>query len=437
MSTPHLVVVSLDAVSSKDLTLLKTLPNFSKFLSQGALIERVHSISPTLTYPAHTTIVTGNYPIHHGIINNTLLEPSHSNPNWYWYAKAIKTPTLFDLAHKKGLTTCSILWPVTGCSQITYNLPEIFPTKKWHHQLIMSGLAGSLNYQLEILKKFGHLRQGTKQPYLDDFVMAATKYTLLKYKPDLICVHLTDVDTHRHYTGYSSESSIQALYRHDKRLGEIIETLKEAHLYDSTHLVLLGDHDQLPVHSFIRLNQYLLEKGFIRCNKKGRILSYDAIAKSCDGSSYIYLKDKHNLELMKQIQSLLNDLQSLPPYPIEKCLSGEEASSMGADDLCAFMLEAKEGYYFIDDLSGELIEPVHSENVGIMPHHVHSAHGYLTSKADYTTFFMASGPLIKPNFILPEGELVNHAPLLAYLLGLEFKNIDGHMEWKLLNEVNA
>lgn len=437
MSTPHLLVVSLDAVSSKDLTLLKTLPNFSKFLSQGALIERVHSISPTLTYPAHTTIVTGNYPIHHGIINNTLLEPSHSNPNWYWYAKAIKTPTLFDLAHEKGLTTCSILWPVTGCSQITYNLPEIFPTKKWHHQLIMSGLAGSLNYQLEILKKFGHLRQGTKQPYLDDFVMAATKYTLLKYKPDLICVHLTDVDTHRHYTGYSSESSIQALYRHDKRLGEIIETLKKAHLYDSTHLVLLGDHDQLPVHSFIRLNQYLLEKGFIRCNKKGRILSYDAIAKSCDGSSYIYLKDKHNLELMKQIQSLLNDLQSLPPYPIEKCLSGEEASSMGADDLCAFMLEAKEGYYFIDDLSGELIEPVHSENVGIMPHHVHSAHGYLTSKADYTTFFMASGPLIKPNFILPEGELVNHAPLLAYLLGLEFKNIDGHMEWKLLNEVNA
>lgn len=437
MSTPHLLVVSLDAVSSKDLTLLKTLPNFSKFLSQGALIERVHSISPTLTYPAHTTIVTGNYPIHHGIINNTLLEPSHSNPNWYWYAKAIKTPTLFDLAHKKGLTTCSILWPVTGCSQITYNLPEIFPTKKWHHQLIMSGLAGSLNYQLEILKKFGHLRQGTKQPYLDDFVMSATKYTLLKYKPDLICVHLTDVDTHRHYTGYSSESSIQALYRHDKRLGEIIETLKEAHLYDSTHLVLLGDHDQLPVHSFIRLNQYLLEKGFIRCNKKGRILSYDAIAKSCDGSSYIYLKDKHNLELMKQIQSLLNDLQSLPPYPIEKYLSGKEASSMGADDLCAFMLEAKEGYYFIDDLSGELIEPVHSENVGIMPHHVHSAHGYLTSKADYTTFFMASGPLIKPNFILPEGALVNHAPLLAYLLGLEFKNIDGHMEWKLLNEVNA
>ena len=437
MSTPHLLVVSLDAVSSKDLTLLKTLPNFSKFLSQGALIERVHSICPTLTYPAHTTIVTGNYPLHHGIINNTLLEPSHSNPNWYWYAKAIKTPTLFDLAHEKGLTTCSILWPVTGCGQITYNLPEIFPTKKWHHQLIMSGLAGSLNYQLEILKKFGHLRQGTKQPYLDDFVMAATKYTLLKYKPDLICVHLTDVDTHRHYTGYSSESSIQALYRHDKRLGEIIETLKEAHLFDSTHLVLLGDHDQIPVHSFIRLNQYLLEKRFIRCNKKGRILSYDAIAKSCDGSSYIYLKDKHNLELMKQIQSLLNELQSLPPYPIEKCLSGEEASSMGADDSCAFMVEAKEGYYFIDDLSGELIEPVHSENVGIMPHHVHSAHGYLTSKADYTTFFMASGPLIKSNFILPEGELVNHAPLLAYLLGLEFKNIDGHMEWTLLNEVNA
>ena len=437
MSTPHLLVLSLDAVSSKDLTLLKTLPNFSKFLSKGALIEQVHSISPSLTYPAHTTILTGNYPIHHGIINNTLLEPNSLSPNWYWYAKAIKCPTLFDLAREKGLTTCSILWPVTGRSKITYNLPEIFPTKKWHHQLVMSGLAGSLGYQLELNRLFGHLRRGTSQPYLDDFVMACTKHTLLKYKPQLMCVHLTDVDTHRHYTGYSSEESTQALFRHDKRLGEIITTLKEANLYENTHVILLGDHDQIPVHSMIRLNQYFLSKGLIRCNTKGHITSYDVLAKSCDGSTYIYLKDKTNQKLIDKVHMLLKSLESLPINPIERCLTSEEVVTIGADPKCSFMLEAKEEYYFVDDIGGDFIEPIKSKDVGNKPHHSYSTHGYLTSKPDYTTFFMAAGPLIKEGCIKKEGQLINHAPILAHLLGLKLKNTDGHIEWSLLNEVNS
>lgn len=437
MSSKHLLVVSLDAVSSKDLSLLKTLPNFSNFLAQGALIENVHSISPSLTYPAHTTIVTGNYPIHHGIINNTLLEPGNLNPNWYWYARAIQCPTLFDLAHEKGLTTCSLLWPVTGRSKITYNLPEIFPTKKWHHQLVMSGLAGSLSYQLELIKHFGHLRHGTSQPYLDDFVMACTKHTLLNYKPQLMCVHLTDVDTHRHYTGYTSHTSTQALYRHDQRLGKIISTLKEADLYDDTHLVLLGDHDQLPVHSLVRLNQYFLKKGLIHCNTKGQIISYDALAKSCDGSTYIYLKDKDNQKLINKVHTLIEELETLAINPIEKCLTSEEVSLVGADPKCSFMLEAKEGYYFVDDLLGDFLETIPPENVGHVPHHVYSAHGYLTSKPHYTTFFMVSGPLIKAGYTLSEGQLINHAPTLAYLLGLEFQNIDGHIEWSILNEVNS
>lgn len=436
MSVSHLLVLSLDAVSSKDITLLKTLPNFSKFLSKGALIKKVHSIAPSLTYPAHTTIVTGNYPIHHGIINNTLLEPNSLNPNWYWYAKAIKSPTLFDLAREKGLTTCSILWPVTGRGKITYNLPEIFPTKKWHHQLVMSGLAGSLGYQLELIRLFGHLRRGTSQPYLDDFVMACTKHTLLKYKPQLMCAHLTDVDTCRHYTGYASEASTQALHRHDKRLGEIIATLKEAGLYESTHIVLLGDHDQIPVHSLVRMNQYFLSKGLIRCNTKGHITSYDVLAKSCDGSTYIYFKDKTNQQLIDKVQMLLKALEVLPINPIERCLTSGQVHTIGADPECTFMLEAKKGYYFVDDISGNFIESVNPEDIGTLPHHVYSAHGYLTSKPNYTTFFMASGPFIKSNYSQEKGQLINHAPTLAYLLGLEFKNIDGHIEWPLLNEVS-
>ncbi|MDZ5016824.1 alkaline phosphatase family protein, partial [Clostridium perfringens] len=158
--------------------------------------------------------------------NNTLNKPFDANPDWYWYSKYIKSKTLFELAKENGLTTASLLWPVTGRSSIDYNLPEIFCTKSWHNQLVMSILSGSLKYQLDLNKRFGHIRNGISQPPLDNFVQESAKYTILKYKPNLMLIHFTDVDAHRHYYGYNSVEANEALKRHDIRLGEIIDTLK-------------------------------------------------------------------------------------------------------------------------------------------------------------------------------------------------------------------
>lgn len=169
---------------------------------------------------------------------------------------------------------------------------------------------------------------------------------------------------------------------------------------------------------------------------KGHITSYDVLTKSCDGSTYIYFKDKTNQKFIDKVQILLKSLESLPVNSIERCLTSGQLHTIGTDSECTFMLEAKKGYYFVDDINGDFIESVNPKDIVTLPHHVYSAHSYLTSKPDYTTFFMASGPLIKSNYSQEEGQLINHALTLAYLLALTFKNIDGHMEWSLLNEVN-
>lgn len=434
MLSKRLIVLSLDAVSSEDIKTLSTLPHFKKLLTKGSLIKKVKTIYPSLTYPAHATMVTGKYPSHHGIINNTYLEPNHENPSWFWYHKSIKSPTLFDLAHKKGLTSCSILWPVTARAPITYNLPEIFPTKKWHHQLLMSGLAGSLSYQLKLQQLFGHIRKGTTQPALDDFVLECTKYTLLNYKPSILFVHMTDVDTNRHYTGHNSLESQSALLRHDKRLGEIIETLKEAGTYEETTFVILGDHAQLPVHSLIKVNKILVDHGFIKLSFKGKILSYTAIAKACDGACYIYLKDPNDSSSLQKVRQLLKTLSEQDHSPIEYVFETKEVTQLGADSTCSFMLEAQEGYYFIDTPSGEFIETIDSNKVGHVPHHILSSHGYLPTKPNYTTFFLAVGPDIKENYIQEHGHLINHAPTFAHLLDLPLENTDGHVEWSIFKE---
>lgn len=54
----RMVVISLDAVGARDLAYLKTLPNFQKLRAQSGYCDHVESVYPSITYPAHTSIVT-------------------------------------------------------------------------------------------------------------------------------------------------------------------------------------------------------------------------------------------------------------------------------------------------------------------------------------------------------------------------------------------
>jgi Uncharacterized proteins of the AP superfamily len=99
--TKYLYVISFDGLSSLDFEYISSLPNFKRFLAEASYCKNVYSVYPSLTYPAHTTIVTGKYPRNHGIVNNTLLQPYRKSPDWYWSRKYIKGDTIYDLAIKK------------------------------------------------------------------------------------------------------------------------------------------------------------------------------------------------------------------------------------------------------------------------------------------------------------------------------------------------
>ena len=433
MESKYLIVISFDAVSSDDIDKLEKLDNFKYLMDNGSVIKNVESVYPTLTYPAHATIMTGMYPKNHGIINNTLNKFSDINPNWYWYRKYIKTKTLYDLASEKGLTTAALLWPVAGRSRINYNLAEIFAPKPWQNQLVMSALAGSLKYQLDLNKRFGHLRNGLSQPALDNFVHESVKYTIDKYKPNLLLIHYTDVDTNRHYHGYNSNEANDALLRHDKRLGEIIKALKEANIFEESTIVALGDHSALDGDYMIRLNSLFRENGLLEVNKKGIITSYKAVAKNCDGSSYVYLKDKNDTDTYKKVKELLENLKNSDKSPIDFILNSKEAEDEGADPNCSFMVEGNLNYYFVDEALGKVIEKVKESEVGKVPHRTKATHGYHPKKPNYNTFFMAFGKGIKKGVQIDGGKLINHGPTLAKILGVDLGKTDGEAEERILD----
>ena len=106
------LVISIDALITADIERLCKLPNMSRIMKDASIVRDIECIYPTLTYPCHTTIVTGCYPEKTGIIHNERLQPNAAKAEWNWWAQDIRVPTVIDVAREAGLTTSTITWPV-------------------------------------------------------------------------------------------------------------------------------------------------------------------------------------------------------------------------------------------------------------------------------------------------------------------------------------
>ena len=70
-ASPLLVMISIDGLRPDYVTAADAhgakVPNLRRFMKEGAYAEGVTGVVPTVTYPSHTTLVTGVWPATHGI----------------------------------------------------------------------------------------------------------------------------------------------------------------------------------------------------------------------------------------------------------------------------------------------------------------------------------------------------------------------------------
>lgn len=424
--TEHLIVLSLDALGSGDFPKLEKLPNIGALIKQSSYCKNVNSVYPSLTYPSHTSILTGCLPRRHGIVNNTKFQPNRKKPDWFWYQKDVKVPSLVDVAIENKMKVASLLWPVLGGSKVQYNLPEIWANRKWQNQILVSLCAGSPMYQYEMNKHFGKIRKGIKQPELDNFIHESALFTLKKYKPDLMLVHFLDLDDKKHHYGCETTEVDDALVRLDRKVGDFISTLKDEGMYEKSTLVVLGDHSQKDAHTIIYLNHLFKKAGLIE-EKNGKIVGYKAITKTCDGSTYVYIKDR---EATGVVRKLLNEFADNPINGVSKVFESREISELGADTKASFMLEAAEGFYFLDEIGAN----VHSE-IEVVEHSYSHAligvHGYLPTLSNYQTVFIAAGAGVKQGVEVQEMSLIDQGPTFAALLGIELPLVDGRVKCEI------
>jgi len=102
-----LVLVSVDGLDQRylrDCDKLKLkIPNLRKLMREGAMADGVVGEVPTITWPEHTTIITGVPPAVHGI-----------QQNQRWDYSLIKVKTLWSDLKAQGLTSAAITWPAAA-----------------------------------------------------------------------------------------------------------------------------------------------------------------------------------------------------------------------------------------------------------------------------------------------------------------------------------
>lgn len=416
MKNKRLLVISVDALNAKDLDYIKKLPNFSSMMREGTLVKSIEPTYPSMTYCCHTSIITGTTPDQHGIFHNTIIEAERfTKPNWYWYASAINVPTLFDLAKESGLKTSAILWPVMAGANIDYNVPEI-----WSNDGVSSFKLFWKNGSKKLLPyvvKHQHLLDGLNQPNVDNFSEAISIDIIRKKKPHFMCIHYTELDSVRHDEGIYNESAYKILDKMDKRIGTIINTLKETGLYDDTTIVVLGDHGGADVTHVISINHIFYEAGLITLSEdKKTIIDWKVIGNTCGGSVQIHLKDPNDTKTKDTVEKLLKTFCEQVDSPIKAFYHAKDLEHQfqltGKFD---YMLEGKDGYIFKNNIFDA---PVHKRSE--LPNIYKGEHGFLPSHEDLRTMFMIKGHNIKQGHTIEQCQLYDEGPTMAKILNVNF-----------------
>src|SRR5690349_17631228 len=77
-AAPHAVMISVDGLMPASYTQADALglkiPNLRRLMAAGAWARGVVGVLPSVTYPSHTTLVTGVPPRLHGITTNMIVD---------------------------------------------------------------------------------------------------------------------------------------------------------------------------------------------------------------------------------------------------------------------------------------------------------------------------------------------------------------------------
>ncbi len=386
------------------------LPNLRRFLTQGAHASGVTGVLPTLTYPSHTTLMTGVSPGKHGIVSNNSFDPMQINQGgWYWYAQDVKVPMLWDAAAKAGLSTGNIHWPVSVAAKgISWNLPQIWRTGHPDDAQLLDALA-TPGLKAELERAVGQpYAMGIDESLSGDQNRGRFATALIAaHQPDFLTVYLTALDHEQHGSGPDTPAAKAVLEKIDAIVGDLVAAERKAH--PDALIALVSDHGFEATHTGLNLFRPFIDAGLITLGADGKVASWQAMPWIGGGSAAIMLARPDDKPLADKVKALLDKLAANPANGIDRIVDRAEMVKLGGNPQAAFTINLKPG--FVTDIFRGANAPL------VAPTPVKGMHGYFPGPANLRATFMAMGPGVKPGKDLGLIDMRAIAPTLAKAMG--------------------
>ena len=344
-ATPrHVVMISIDGLRPQMYTNPgpAKIPTIRRLMKAGAW-ARVTGVLPTVTYPSHTTLITGVLPSVHGIYDNRLFDPEgRSNMAWYWYARDIKVQTLPGAVRAHGGTAAAVSWPVTVGMDLDYGVPEIVRSTHVENVELMDALSSPRHLLTAFFQSVG-------RPFGDRWTDAeragVAAWIERTYRPTLLLLHIFDTDSASHEHGPDSPEALAALERADTLVSAVLDAVKDAGLEASTDVLVVSDHGFLPLERVLQPNAMLKTQGLIDTNDKGVVTRWDAYFHSAGGSGYFYLSRPDDRALASRVDALVRRLAADPSNGIAKVWSRADLDAAHAHPDALMGITMRPGFY--------------------------------------------------------------------------------------------
>ena len=419
----HVLLITLDGFPAYLFRDPKApIPTLRKLASEGVSAEGMRAANPTITWPNHTTLVTGVYADKHSVLFNGLLKRNDDGKPLSIDAgvdqsQLIAVPTIWDVAHNAGFVTAAINWPCTrNAKTLDYNFPDV--ADQIEH-ITPIGLKNELA-QLHLIPGYTQASWGElSAPQRDWSWTQSACYVIRQHKPNLLLLHMLLMDTMHHQYGPQSTAGYAAAAVLDSQLKDVLQALDEAGIRQKTTIFVVADHGFAISKRIIQPNVILRKLGLLKVGA-ARVMSSQVQAAAEGGIAIVYFLDPSmGNDVRDNVIKTFTQMQG-----VAEIIKPDRFGALGLPvrdmnhQMGDLVLVAKEGFAFGDGLAGEsVIEATPGAgNIG--------NHGYLNTDEKMNALFVASGRGIRKGLRLPIVDNRTVAPTIARILGLQLDRAD-------------
>ncbi|HEX7341735.1 MAG TPA: ectonucleotide pyrophosphatase/phosphodiesterase [Rhodanobacteraceae bacterium] len=370
---PPLLLISIDAYRA-DYINRGYSPTLAMLAKTGVHAKAMEPSFPSLTFPNHYTLVTGRYPNHTGIVNNTMYDAKLGKfslgnrkavQNGLWWDEAAP---IWVTADKAGLKTATMFWPGSGAKIRGYR-----PTY-WR----------PFDDHVDADQRVDQVLQWLSLPAAQ--------------RPQFLTLYFDAVDHAGHRYGPDTPQVDHAIKHVDNAIARLVKGLKARHLFEHMNIIVVSDHGMAssPKGQYILMDK-LIDLAHVRVVAMGELAGFDpkpSYAKAVDAK--LLAPHPHMTCWRKHAIPKRFHYGSNPRVPAIDCL-------------------ADVGWQITS--SSYLAHRKYPMSLG--------SHGYDNANPLMRALFIAHGPAFRKGLVVPEFPNVDVYPLMTHLLGIQAQPNDG------------